>query len=180
MTASLCLCTVGADRCVCPLLAVVFSGTHKGCPHGICSLLSVLCYLLGGHTGTAPMAPTRDAPTASVLCYLFSVLFRAGTAPTVLYSFGHPQGMPLRHLYSVICSLYSFGPVPPLQVRHTAFIQQKETTEKSAVSFMFLSIKCLALDLLDTSLLTCEGTQVVKFSTTNTTTLVDSDAVDCR
>ena len=28
------MCDVGADRCVCPLLAVVFLGTHKGCPYG--------------------------------------------------------------------------------------------------------------------------------------------------
>ena len=36
------------------------------------------------------------------------------------------------------------------------------------------------LDFFDTGLLTGEGAQVVKFSTTNTTTLVDSNAVDRR
>ena len=93
MTASRCLCTVGAglvpalcsrlffwaDTPVPPLRLTVF---HFHLSSFICSLFSVLCYLLGGH---------------------------AGTAPTALFSFGHPQGMPLRYLYSVLCTLYSFG-----------------------------------------------------------------------
>ena len=36
----------------------------------------------------------------------------------------------------------------------------------------------LSLDLFDTSLLTCEGTEIVKLSTTNATELINSDAVD--
>ena len=54
-----CGLNVGADRCVCPLLAVAFSGTHKGCPYGICSLLSVLCYLWG----TTIKPPLNKNPT---------------------------------------------------------------------------------------------------------------------
>ena len=48
-----------------------------------------------------------------VLCSLLSVLFRADTpVPPLrclysLFFLGHPQGMPLRHLHSVLCSLYS-------------------------------------------------------------------------
>ena len=65
-----------ADTPVPPLWRCSLLGTHKGCPYGICTLLSVLFALLGGHAGTAPTvsvlfwAPTRDAPTA-----LYSVLY---------------------------------------------------------------------------------------------------------
>lgn len=45
---------------------------------------------------------------------------------------------------------------------------------------MFDPTRVSGLDLFDTGLFTCEGAQVVKFCTTNTTTLVDSDAVDSR
>ena len=40
------------------------------------------------------------------------------------------------------------------------------------------SLVCLRFNLFNTSLLTCKSTQVVKFSTTNTTELVNSDAVN--
>ena len=67
MTASRCLCAVGAG------------------------LVPALCL-----RGVLFWAPTRDAPTGAVLCYLYSVLFRADTPVP-----------PLQALYSVICTLYS-------------------------------------------------------------------------
>ena len=57
-------------------------------------------------------------------------------------------------------------------------VNEKSETTFPVASLVSVSYRCLGLDLLDTGLLTCEGTQVVKFSTTNTTTLVDCDAVD--
>ena len=44
--------------------------------------------------------------------------------------------------------------------------------------FIWIFTRLSSLNLFDTSLFTCEGAQVVELSTTNTTTLVDSDAVD--
>ena len=50
-------------------------------------------------------APTRDAPTGAVLCYLYSILFRADTPVP-----------PLQALYSVICTLLEHPRGMPLRV----------------------------------------------------------------
>ena len=59
-------------RCLFSVLCTLLSFGHpQGMPLRRCSLLSVLCYPLGGHAGIAP--------TVSVLCSLYSVIFRADT-----------------------------------------------------------------------------------------------------
>ena len=74
------ICICRGRSCACPLLALVLRGykrelralrATKGPKSG---RVLVLFALLGGHAGTAP--------TVSVLCYLFSVLFRAPTRDT--------------------------------------------------------------------------------------------------
>ncbi len=69
--------------------------------------------------------------------------------------------------------------LPPL---HTGAVLHYKNIKDVAMATSFIlkpSLVCLRFNLFDTGLFTGKCTQVVKFSTTNTTTLVDCDAVDC-
>ena len=119
MTASRCLCTVGAglvpalcsrllfwaDTRDAPTDAVLLAVVLRGLKRGLRALRAtkgaagggVLFALSGGHAGTAPTVLYSFGHPQGMPLRCCSLLGgHAGTAPTVLYSFGHPQGMPLR------------------------------------------------------------------------------------